>query len=403
MAKGLHGLVIALATLALTTMGHAQETFKIGVLTDFSGNFSAPTGQGSLLAARMAVEDFGKPIGGKKIEVVSADHQNKPDTGAQIANRWVDVEHVNAIIDLANSSVAMAVNSVTKRANKALLVSGGATTALTGEQCAPTTVHWTFDNYAIAHAVGLSAVRTIGKRWFFVTADFAFGKDLEQNVAGVVKANGGQVLGSVRHPLGSNDFSSFILQAQSSKAEVVALANGGADTTNSIKAAHEFGLDKSGQKLVALAATILDVRALGLETAQGLLISTPFYWNLNEGTRTWSQRLEKGHGAMPTFIQAGVYAATLHYLKAAATVKDPSDGAAVVAAMKKMPTDDPLFGKGKIREDGRKLHDFFLFKVKKPSESKEPWDFYERVATASKDEIFRPLSEGKCSFLQAKH
>ena len=396
MAKGLHCLAIALATLALTTTGHAQETFKIGVLTDFSGNFSAPTGQGSLLAARMAVEDFGKPIGGKKIEVVSADHQNKPDTGAQIANRWVDVEHVNAIIDLANSSVAMAVNSVTRRANKALLVSGGATTALTGEQCAPTTVHWTFDNYAIAHAVGLSAVRSIGKRWFFVTADFAFGKDLEQNVAGVVKANGGQVLGSVRHPLGSNDFSSFILQAQSSGAKVVGLANAGLDTINSIKQSSEFGVTQGGkQRLAALLFTLAEVHGLGLKAAQGTVLTEGWYWDQNDENRAFGKRFMAKMGRMPNMVQAGTYSAVTSYLKAVKAA-GTTETEAVAKKMHETPVNDVFAKNGKVLANGSMVHDMYLFQVKTPEESKGPWDYYKQLSKIPGAQAFETVEESGC-------
>jgi branched-chain amino acid transport system substrate-binding protein len=373
----------------------------IGVLSDLSGLYSDPTGKGSVLAAQMAVEDFGGSVAGMAIEVVSADHQNKPDIGSAIAREWYDVEHVDAIADVPTSSVAFAVNEVTRNDNKVFLASGPGSSDLTGSQCSPNTVHWTYDTWALAHTTGREIVKTGGDTWFFLTADYAFGTTLERDVTAVVTQSGGKVLGDVKHPLNTSDFSSFLLQAQSSKAKVIGLANAGGDTINAIRQAAEFGIVAKGQKLAGLLVTIRDIHTLGLAAAQGLIFSESFYWDHDDGTRAWSRRFAaKRDGAMPTLIQAGVYSSVLHYLKAVAALKSAKDGKAVVAKMKELPTDDPLFGKGTIDPNGRKRHPMYLFEVKSPSESKGAWDYYKLIRTVPADEAFRPAADSGCSLVK---
>jgi branched-chain amino acid transport system substrate-binding protein len=376
---------------------------KIGVLNDRSGLYADLAGEGSVVAAKMAVEDFGGKIGDTPIEVISADHQNKPDVGSNIARQWYDVDGVDAIADVPTSSVALAVAQITKDKNKVFLASGPGTSDLTGKACSPNTVHWTYDTYALAQTTGKAEVQAGGKTWFFLTADYAFGQALERDTTAVVKAAGGQVLGSVRHPLNTTDFSSFLLQAQASKAQVIGLANAGGDTINAIKAAHEFGIVQGGQKLAGLLVFITDVHALGLETAQGLLLSESFYWDKDAKTRAWSKKWSDrmGGGKKPSMVVAGVYAAVTHYLKALKALKSDADGKAVVDEMKKLPTDDPLFGRGKIRVDGRKMHPMYLYEVKKPSESKYPWDYYKLIKEVPAEEAFRPLSEDNCPLVTA--
>jgi branched-chain amino acid transport system substrate-binding protein len=394
------------AVLALAASGPALAEFtggkvRIGVLNDQSSLYADITGQGSVVAARMAVEDFGGKVKGAPIEVTFADHQNKPDIGSNIARQWYDTDGVDVIVDVPTSSVALAINEVTREKNKVFLVSGAATSDLTGTKCSPNTVHWTYDTWALANGTGSAIVRTGGDTWFFLTSDYAFGHALERDTAAVVTKNGGKVLGAVRHPLNTPDFSSYLLQAQASKAKIIGLANAGGDTINSIKQAAEFGIVAGGQNLAGLLVFITDVHGLGLQTAQGLILTEAFYWDLNEGTRAFSKRFaEKMNGRMPTMVHAGVYAAVTHYLKALDALGSDADGKAVVAKMKEMPTDDPLFGKGEIRKDGRKLHPMYLFEVKKPSESKGPWDYYKLKATIPADQAFRPLAEGNCPLAQ---
>ena len=394
-------LIVAAAIVAFATAARAEftgKTIKIGVLNDRSGLYADLAGEGSVVAAKMAVEEMGGKIGDTPIEVISADHQNKPDIGSNIARQWYDVDGVDVIVDVPTSSVALAVSQITKDKNKVFLASGPGTSDLTGKACSPNTVHWTYDTYALANTTGKAEVQAGGKTWFFLTADYAFGQALERDTSAVVKASGGEVLGDVKHPLNTTDFSSFLLQAQASKAQVIGLANAGGDTINSIKAAHEFGIDKGGQTLAGLLVFLTDVHSLGLETAQGLLLSESFYWDHNDKTRAWSKKwAEKmGNGKMPTMVQAGVYASVLHYLKALKKLKSDGDGKAVVAEMEKLPTDDPLFGKGSIRKDGRKLHPMYLFQVKKPSESKGEWDLYKLVKEIPADQAFRPIDKGDC-------
>ena len=376
-----------------------QINVKIGVLTDMSSLYADATGPGSVLAAKMAAADFMKDHPDVKVEVISGDHQNKADIGTQLANQWYDVDKVDMIADVPNSGVALAISQVTRDKNKAFIASGPASSDLTGPKCSPNTVHWTYDTWMLANGTGKAVVKTGGDSWFFLTSDYAFGHALERDTMAVVEKNGGKVLGKVRHPINTNDFSSFLLQAQSSKAKVIGLANAGGDTINSIKQAAEFGIVKGGQSLAGLLVFATDVNALGLQTAQGLVLTETFYWDLNDDTRAWTKRwlAERNvPGKYPAMNQAGVYAGTLHYLKAVLALKSPADGKAVVAKMKEMPTNDPLFGKGTIRADGRKLHPAYLFEVKKPSDSKYPGDFYKLRATIPAAEAFRPLNEGNC-------
>jgi branched-chain amino acid transport system substrate-binding protein len=392
-----------LAFLAATLVGGAAQAqfsdgvIKIGVLNDMSSLYADLSGQGAVAAARMAVEDFGAAQKGLKVEIVSADHQNKPDVGSNIARQWIDVDKVDVIVDVPTSSVALAINEIVREKNKVLLVSGAAASDLTGPKCSPNTVHWTYDTWALANGTGKASVKTGGDTWFFITADYAFGHALERDTAAVVEANGGKVLGKVRVPLNTSDFSSFLLQAQGSKAKVIGLANAGGDTINSIKQAAEFGIVKGGQNLAGLLVFITDIHALGLPTAQGLVLTEAFYWDRNDASRAFAKRFAPQYkGNMPTMVQAGVYSAVLHYLKAVEALKADADGKAVVAKMKELPTDDPLFGHGTIRADGRKIHDMYLFEVKKPDESKAPWDYYKLRATIPAAEAFRPLKEGNC-------
>jgi branched-chain amino acid transport system substrate-binding protein len=374
---------------------------RIGVLNDQSSLYADITGQGSVVAARMAVEDFGGKVKGAPVEITFADHQNKPDVGSNIARQWYDTDGVDVIVDVPTSSVALAINEVTREKNKVFLVSGAATSDLTGPKCSPNTVHWTYDTWALANGTGSAIVQTGGDTWFFLTADYAFGHALERDTEAVVLKSGGKVLGKVRHPLNTADFSSYLLQAQGSKAKIIGLANAGGDTINSIKQAAEFGIVAGGQNLAGLLVFISDVHGLGLQAAQGLILTESFYWDLNDSTRAWSKRFaERMNGRMPTMVQAGVYAAVTHYLKALDALGSDGDGKAVVAKMKEIPTDDPLFGKGEIRKDGRKLHPMYLFEVKKPAESKGPWDYYELKSTIPADKAFRPLAEGGCPLAQ---
>ena len=378
----------------------SDGVIKIGVLNDQSSLYADLAGQGSVVAARMAVEDFGADRKGMKVEIISADHQNKADVGSGIARQWYDVDKVDVILDVPNSGVALAVNQITRDKGKALLVSGAATADLTGKACSPNTIHWTYDTWALANGTGNAIVKTGGDTWFFITADYAFGHALERDVEAVVIKNGGKVLGKVRHPLNTADFSSFLLQAQASKAKIVGLANAGGDTTNSIKQAAEFGIVKGGQSLAGLLVFITDVHGLGLPTAQGLIFTETFYWDQNDKTRAFAKRFaERDKGIHPTMIHAGVYSAVLHYLKAVEALKS-DDGTKVIAKMKEMPTDDPLFGKGTIRVDGRKIHPAYLVEVKKPAESKAPWDYYKIRATIPADQAFRPLDQGECPLVK---
>jgi branched-chain amino acid transport system substrate-binding protein len=380
-----------------------DKTVKIGALSDQSGLYADLGGPGSTLAAQMAVEDSGLTAKGWKIDIISGDHQNKPDVGTAIARQWFDVDKVDVIVDVPNSGVALAVNNVIKEKNGVYINSGAATSDLSNAQCSPNTVHWTYDTYMLAHTTGQALVKAGGDTWFFLTADYAFGAALERDTTAVVLANGGKIVGGVKHPLNTSDFSSFLLQAQASKAKIIGLANAGGDTTNSIKQAAEFGIVKGGQKLAALLLFITDVKALGLETAQGLNFTETFYWDLNDQTRAFSKRFSERMKtkAEPTMVHAGVYAGLLHYFKALEALGgNPHDGVKVVEKMKSIPTNDPLFGKGEIQPNGRTIHSAYLFEVKKPSESKGPWDLYKLVGTVSGDQAFTPLSESTCPLLK---
>jgi branched-chain amino acid transport system substrate-binding protein len=380
-----------------------DKTVKIGALSDQSGLYADLGGPGSTLAAQMAVEDSGLVAKGWKIDIISGDHQNKPDVGVNIARQWFDVDKVDIIVDVPNSGVALAVNNVVKEKNGVYINSGAATSDLTNAQCSPNTVHWTYDTYMLAHGTGQALVKAGGDTWFFLTADYAFGAALERDTTAVITANGGKVLGGVKHPLNTADFSSFLLQAQASKAKVIGLANAGGDTTNSIKQAAEFGIVKGGQKLAALLLFITDVKAIGLETAQGLSFTETFYWDRDDASRAFAKKFSARmkNGAEPTMVHAGVYAGVTHYLKALEALGgNPHDGIKVVDKMKSIPTDDPLFGKGEIQPNGRKIHPAYLFEVKKPSESKGPWDFYKLVGTVPGDQAFTPLAESKCALLK---
>jgi branched-chain amino acid transport system substrate-binding protein len=397
-------LTVALGLIA--GAAHAQITgnvVKIGVLNDQSSLYADIAGPGSVVAARLAVEELGGKVAGSAVEVVFADHQNKPDVGTSIVRQWFDRDGVDAVLDVGTSSVALAVNEVVREKNKVHLNTGAATSDLTGKACSTNTVHWVYDTWALANGTGKAVLKAGGDSWFFLTADYAFGHVLERDVSNVVKASGGKVLGSVRHPLNTADFSSFLLQAQGSKAKIIGLANAGGDTTNAIKQAAEFGIVKGGQKLAGLLVFITDIHALGLRNAQGLQFTEAFYWDLNDQTRAWSKRFAQKHnGKMPTSVQAGAYSAALHYLKAIAQTKSDGDGKTVVAKMKELPADDPIFGKGTIREDGRKIHPMYLFEVKSPDQSKAPWDYYRLVTTIPAAEAFRPLDQGDCPLVKKK-
>lgn len=378
----------------------SDGVIKIGVMNDQSGTYADLAGPGSVVAARMAVEDFGAAKKGMKVEIVVADHQNKPEVGSSIARQWYDVDKVDAIVDVPTSSVALAVNQVTREKNKVLIVSTGATVDLTGKACSPNTIHWTYDTWSLANGTGNAVVKNGGDSWFFLTADYAFGHSLEQQTEAVVLKNGGKVLGKVRHPFPSSDMSSFLLQAQASKAKIIGLANAGADTINAIKQGAEFGIVKSGQQFAGLLVFLTDVHSLGLNVAQGLLLTESFYWDLNDQTRAFSKRFAKLHkGAMPTMGQVGVYSGVLHYLKAVEALKT-DQGDKVVAKMKELPTDDVVFGKGRVRQDGRKIHNMYLFEVKKPAESKGAWDYYKLRGTITAEQAFRPEKEGGCSLIK---
>jgi branched-chain amino acid transport system substrate-binding protein len=393
------GFGIGLASSALAD----DKNVKIGVLNDMSSLYADIGGPNAVVAVKMAVEDSGLPAKGWKIDVISGDHQNKPDVGVNIARQWIDTEKVDAIADTPNSGVALAVSNIVKEKNAILLNNGAASADLTGKACNANTISYTYDTYMLANGTGKALTKAGGDTWFFLTADYAFGAALERDTSAVVNANGGKVLGGVKHPLNTSDFSSFLLQAQSSKAKVIGLANAGGDTTNAIKQASEFGIVEGGQKLAALLLFVNDVHSLGLKTAHGLTFTESFYWDLNDKTRAWSKRFQEkvNNHAMPSMTQAGNYAAVLHYLKTLEAMGgNPHDGAKVVAKMKETPTDDPLFGKGPLRADGRRLIPAYLFEVKKPEESKYPWDYYKLIATIAPEDAAKPLSQSDCPLVK---
>jgi branched-chain amino acid transport system substrate-binding protein len=392
-------LITSLAATLFASTALADVAVKLGVLNDRSGVYSDLAGEGSVVAAQMAVDDYKAAEKGITVSIVSADHQNKPDIASNISRQWYDQDGVDVILDVPTSSAALAVAEITREKNKIFMNSGGGTSDLTGKACSPNTVHWTYDSWQLAHGTASAVVANGGKKWFFVTADYAFGQAMERDATEVVKAGGGEVVGSIRHPFPGTDFSSYLLQAQSSGAEVVAFANAGGDTINSVKQASEFGLAQSGQQLAGLLVFANDVHSLGLETAQGLTLTESFYWDLNDGTREFAARFEEKMNKKPSMVQAGVYASVLHYLKAVEALGD-KDATKVMAKMKETPTDDALFGKGMIRADGRKIHQSYLFQVKKPEESKGEWDLYNLVSTIPAEESFRPLDQGGCSLVQ---
>ena len=400
--KRVFSLAALAAVLACGTASAQQLNVKIGVLSDMSSLYSDIAGPGSIVSAKMAIADFTKANPNVKVDLISGDHQNKADIGTQLANQWYDVDKVDLIIDVPNSGIALAISQISNQKNKVFIVSGAAASDLTGPKCNANTIHWTYDTWMLANGTGKALVKTGGDSWFFLTADYAFGHALERDTAAAVEANGGKVLGKVRHPLNTNDFSSFLLQAQASKAKIIGLANAGGDTINAIKAGAEFGIVKGGQKFAGLLVFASDVNALGLATAQGLTLTETWYWDGNDSNRAWTKRWQAERGAagkFPTMVQAGVYAGITHYLKAVTALKSTADGKAVVAKMKTTPTDDPLFGKGTIRADGRKVHDAYLLEVKSPAESKYPGDFYKVKATIPAAEAFRPLKDGGCALV----
>ena len=391
--KSIWMAAVAMSGLLAAVPASAQGV-KIGILNDQSGVYADYGGKYSLEAAHMAVEDFGGEVLGKKIEIVTADHQNKPDLAVAIARRWYDTEGVDMITELTTSSVALAVQELSKEKKKIDIVVGAATSRITGDACTPYSFHWAYDTRALAVGTGGALVKSGGDTWFFLTADYAFGYALEKDTSDIVNANGGKVLGSVRVPLNSSDFSSFLLQAQSSKAKIVGLANAGLDTTNSIKQAAEFGIVKGGQKLAGLLMTLAEVHGLGLEAAQGLIFTEGFYWDHDYKTRAFGERFMKRTGHMPSMIHAGTYSATLSYLKAVKAAGS-KDSEAVVKKLKELPVDD-VFAKGKVLENGRMVHDMYLFEVKKPSESKKPWDYYKQIAVIPGDKAFFTAKESGC-------
>ncbi len=395
---------LAATALSLLMAGaaQAQVSVKLGVLNDMSSLYADISGPGSVVAANLAVEDFAKSNKDIKVEVIGADHQNKPDVGVNIARQWYDREGVDVILDTTTSSVALAVSELTKEKKKIFIPSGGGTSDLTGKACSPYTVHWTYDTWALANGTGSAMTKQGADSWFLLVADYAFGAALERDTSEAVAKAGGKVVGSVKHPLNSSDFSSFLLRAQASKAKVIALANAGSDTINAIKQAAEFGITQGGQALAGLLIFSSDVKALGLKAAQGLVLTEAFYWDQTDATRAFSKRFaEKFNRKMPTSAQAGVYSSVLHYLKAVAALKS-KDSDKVMAKMKEMPIDDALFGKGKIRADGRAIHEMYLYQVKKPEESKGEWDIYKVLATIPAEEAFRPMDQGNCPLVAKK-
>ena len=392
-------LLVSVAAMLMAAPAFAQTSVTIGVLNDRSGLYADLAGEGSVIAARMAVEDFKAGDKGIDVTIVSADHQNKPDVGSNIVRQWVDTEGVNVVVDVPTSSVALAVNEVVRDKNALFLASGPATSDLTGKSCSPHTVHWTYDTWALAHGTGQAMVETGGDTWFFLTADYAFGHALERDTIAVVEASGGKVMGTVRHPLSTSDFSSFLLQAQASGAQVIGLANAGGDTINSIKQAAEFGIVQAGQRLAGLLIFSTDVASLGLETAQGLVLTTAFDVDQNEATKEFSARFAERDGSNPTMVQAGVYSAVLHYLKAIEAT-GTTDADPVMAWMKANPTQDPIFGEGSIRADGRHMHDMFLMEVNSPDKAQYETDYFTALATIPAEKAFRPLEEGDCPLVK---
>lgn len=387
----------ALAALMAAAPAAAQAPVRIGVLIDATGPYSDFGGAGSTEAARLAVEDFAAAGGKLNVEIVAADAQNKPDISLGIVRRWFDTDNVDMVVDVPMSGVALGLAGLVKEKNKVMLVTTAGTSDLTGKACSPNHLHWVWDTWSNSHGTAEAIVKSGGKSWYFLAADYTFGTTMEREASEVIRATGGTVLGAARHPIDTKDFSSFLLQAQTSKAQIVGLANGGSDTINAIKTAAEFGIVAGGQKLAGLVLFISDIHALGLKSSNGLMLTTAFYWDTNEKTRAFSERFFRKMGKMPSMSQAGVYSSTLAYLQAVAKTGGAKDGAGVVSAMRARGTfDDPLFGKTTVRPDGRVIHDMYLVEVKKPEESKKPWDYYKVVATIPADRAFRPMSDGAC-------
>lgn len=392
-------VVVVLASVVFTTAAIAQEApVKLGVLTDMSSLYADNGGQGSVVAAQMAVDDFKGKVLGRPIQIVAGDHQNKADVGSVIARRWIENEGVEVILDVPNSAVALAVQGITRDKKKVFLATGAATSRLTGDECSTTGIHWTYDTYALAQGTTKAIARLGAKTWFFLSADYSLGTQLEADSRKVIDANGGKVKGAVKHPINTPDFSSFLLQAQSSKADVIALANAGGDFINAVKQAGEFGITRE-QKLAGLIVFIADIHSLGLQNAQGLMLSSAFYWDMNENTRAWSKRFIEKTQKVPTMIHAGTYGAVMHYLKAVEAA-GTLDGPAVAAKMRDMPVNDFMTKNGRIREDGRLIRDMYLFRVKSPQESKHRFDYYELLATIPGEEAFKPLEDGGCPLLK---
>ncbi len=398
--KGLLAATAAIGLLAAGQAGAAPKEIRIGLLTDMSGVYSDFSGRGSAVAAQLAIADFTRTHPDVRVTLLTADHQNKSDIGSAIARRWIAEDNVDALVDVPNTAVALAINELARQNNKVLLISGAGSSEMTGKQCSPNAIQWTFDTWSLAHALGESLVKSGGSSWFFLVADYAFGKTLAQDVGVEVRKDGGTVLGEVAHPLGTTDFSAYLLQAQASKAKIVALANAGTDTINAIKAAAEFGLAANGQRIAGLIVFITDIHAIGLPLSHGMQLANSFYWDLNDKTRAWSDRFAaQMGGARPSMIQAGTYSATLDYLTVAAGMDDYHDGRAVVVQMKKTPTEDDVFGRGRIRADGRQVHDMYVFEVKTPAESRGEWDLYKLVRRIPGEESVRPLGESACPIL----
>jgi len=400
---GILAAAVGLTAAGVMAVAQAQQSpgpLKIGVMDGFSGVYGDLTA-GEVEAMQMAIEDVGGKVNGRSVEILSADHQTKPDVGAAIARKWYDVDGVKMITGLGTSSVALAVRKISQEKGLIDLNTGAASSDLTGPACSPTGAHWVYDTYSLAHVTGSAMVKAGGDSWFFLTADYAFGHALERDVSAVVKAAGGKVLGAVRHPLSTQDFSSYLLQAQASKAKVIGLANAGQDTINSIKQAGEFGIVKGGQKLAGLLVFATDVQSLTLPVAQGLVLTESFYWDLNDETRAWTKRYRAKKDRLPSMLTAGVYSATLHYLKAVQAVGSADDAKKVMAKMREMPINDVMTKNGKLREDGRVIRDMYLFQVKSPSESKGKDDIYKLIATVPGDQAYRPMNEGKCPYIKS--
>jgi branched-chain amino acid transport system substrate-binding protein len=394
-AKMFAGALVFALALSAATADAQDKVLRVGIITDMSGQYKDGNGPGSVIAAQMAAEEIGGAVAGRKIEIISGDHQNKPDIASSIVREWIDNQHVDVIAEGVNSAVALAIMNVTAERNKPFLISGAGSSDITGKNCTPTSIHWTYDTYASSNATAKAIVKRGGKSWFFLTADYAFGHALERDASKMVIAAGGKVLGSVRHPFGTSDMSSFLLQAQAAKPDIVGLANAGADFRNAVAQADEFGVRSSGAQIVALQVTLTDVPALGLEHAHDLLFTDSFYWDRTPETRAFAQAFFKRHGAMPTSYQAGVNSALRHYFKAVAATNS-TDTATVIKWMRDNPVNDFFAQGGKVRQDGRMVHDMYLMRIKKPEESKSKWDLYEYLDTIPGEQAFRPMSEGGC-------